>query len=95
MRSAAAAEGDLELGLHGDADAIAERGINGDAAVECGASVLSDFQQLADETELGDPHLAVALALGRHRHAQGRDDRKHDRIGRIDGKQGSHFRAVD
>ena len=65
-----AAEGELQLLARGDAHAVAERGIDGDAAVERGGAAVRALPQLADQAELGDPQLALAFALGRHRHAQ-------------------------
>ena len=90
----AAAESNFKFSLHGDADAITESGVNGDAAIEKRAPGIGGLQQLADETELRDPDFVVAFALRWHRHAQGRDDREHGGIGGVDREQSSHFRAV-
>ena len=78
-------------GARGDAHAVAQRRIDRDAAIEGGARPPPALPQLADEAELGDPQLAFALALRRHRHAQRRDDGQHHRVGRLDGEQRAHL----
>jgi hypothetical protein len=78
-----AAEGRLELAPGGDAHAVAERGIDSDAAGEQVRAAALVPPQLADEAELGGPDLRVAVALGRDRHAQRRDDGEHDGVGGV------------
>jgi hypothetical protein len=53
------AKGLLELGARGRPDAIAERWIHGNAAIETRARAAAAFLHFADQPELGDPHLIV------------------------------------
>ena len=84
-----------ELVLAGPRHDIAERRIAGNAAPEelRGAGLV--LRQLADELDLDDPKLLVAVAVRRHRGAQRRNQRERDRGRRIDLEQRADFRALD
>ncbi len=89
-----AAECDLKFQFLGDAHAVAERRINGHAAIERALGAVGALPELADKAQFGDPDFGIAIALGRHRNGQGGHDGEHDGVGGIDGKQGAHFRSV-
>ena len=70
-------------------------GIDGDAAIEERAPVpVRRFHSSPTRPSSAIHSFALAVALGRHRHAQRRDDGEHGGIGRVDREQRAHFRAV-
>ena len=89
--AAVAAEGLLQLLARGNAHPVAQRGYTETPRLKEAARAVGRLPQLADQAELGDPQLALALALGRYRHAQCRDDGQHHGIGGLDREQCAHL----